>query len=48
MRSVRRTSLREKQLVAKADAIGEARFRETFDSAVDDELQVRLSYFEVP
>ncbi|XP_031768596.2 protein phosphatase 1 regulatory subunit 16A isoform X4 [Galleria mellonella] len=39
VRSVRRTSLREKQLAAKADARGEARLRETFDSAVDDELQ---------
>lgn len=40
VRSVRRTSLREKQMAAKADARGEARFRETFDSVVDDELQV--------
>nr|XP_049706660.1 protein phosphatase 1 regulatory subunit 16A isoform X5 [Helicoverpa armigera] len=39
VRSVRRTSLREKQLTAKADVRGEARLRETFDSAVDDELQ---------
>ncbi|XP_068618815.1 protein phosphatase 1 regulatory subunit 16A isoform X2 [Battus philenor] len=39
VRSVRRTSLREKQMAAKADARGEARLRETFDSAVDDELQ---------
>ncbi|XP_023946373.1 protein phosphatase 1 regulatory subunit 16A isoform X2 [Bicyclus anynana] len=39
VRSVRRTSLREKQLAAKADARGEARLRETFDSAVDDEYQ---------
>ncbi|KAL4712011.1 hypothetical protein ACJJTC_003678 [Scirpophaga incertulas] len=39
VRSVRRTSLREKQLAAKADARGEARLRETFDCAVEDELQ---------
>ncbi|VVD03236.1 unnamed protein product [Leptidea sinapis] len=39
VRSVRRTSLREKQLAAKADARGEARLRETFDSAVDDDYQ---------
>ncbi|XP_045520219.1 protein phosphatase 1 regulatory subunit 16A isoform X1 [Pieris brassicae] len=39
VRSVRRTSLREKQMAAKADARGEARLRETFDSAVDDECQ---------
>ncbi|XP_072947191.1 protein phosphatase 1 regulatory subunit 16A isoform X2 [Epargyreus clarus] len=39
VRSVRRTSLREKQMAAKADARGEARLRETFDSAVDDEYQ---------
>ncbi|XP_028042308.1 protein phosphatase 1 regulatory subunit 16A isoform X2 [Bombyx mandarina] len=39
VRSVRRTSLREKQLTAKADVRGEARLRETFDSVVDDELQ---------
>ncbi|XP_026316764.1 protein phosphatase 1 regulatory subunit 16A isoform X2 [Hyposmocoma kahamanoa] len=39
VRSVRRTSLREKQMAAKADARGEARLRETFDSAVDDEFQ---------
>ncbi|KAG6444746.1 protein phosphatase 1 regulatory subunit 16A isoform X2 [Manduca sexta] len=39
VRSVRRTSLREKQLTAKADVRGEARLRETFDSAADDELQ---------
>ncbi|KPI97270.1 Protein phosphatase 1 regulatory inhibitor subunit 16B [Papilio xuthus] len=39
VRSVRRTSLREKQMAAKADARGEARLRETFDSAADDELQ---------
>ncbi|XP_049874199.1 protein phosphatase 1 regulatory subunit 16A isoform X2 [Pectinophora gossypiella] len=38
VRSVRRTSLREKQMTAKADVRGEARLRETFDSAVDDEL----------
>nr|XP_026499047.1 protein phosphatase 1 regulatory subunit 16A isoform X2 [Vanessa tameamea] len=39
VRSVRRTSLREKQLAAKADARGEARLRETFDSAGDDDYQ---------
>ncbi|KAG7295946.1 hypothetical protein JYU34_021035 [Plutella xylostella] len=39
VRSVRRTSLREKQLAAKADARGEARLRETFDSVLDDDLQ---------
>lgn len=43
VRSVRRTSLREKQLAAKADARGEARLRETFDSAVDDAIQQGLS-----
>ncbi|GBP40081.1 Protein phosphatase 1 regulatory subunit 16A [Eumeta japonica] len=42
VRSVRRTSLREKQLAAKADARGEARLRETFDSAVDDDMQIKL------
>ncbi|KAI8426115.1 hypothetical protein MSG28_005070 [Choristoneura fumiferana] len=41
VRSVRRTSLREKQMAAKADARGEARLRETFDSVVDDDMQVR-------
>lgn len=40
VRSVRRTSLREKQMAAKADARGEARLRETFDSVVDDDMQV--------
>lgn len=40
VRSVRRTSLREKQLTAKADVRGEARLRETFDSTVDDDMQV--------
>ncbi|XP_048487563.1 protein phosphatase 1 regulatory subunit 16A isoform X2 [Plutella xylostella] len=39
VRSVRRTSLREKQLAAKADARGEARLRETFDTVLDDDLQ---------
>ncbi|XP_061378220.1 protein phosphatase 1 regulatory subunit 16A isoform X2 [Danaus plexippus] len=39
VRSVRRTSLREKQLAAKADARGEARLRETFDSTGDDDYQ---------
>ncbi|XP_061714981.1 protein phosphatase 1 regulatory subunit 16A isoform X3 [Cydia pomonella] len=39
VRSVRRTSLREKQMAAKADARGEARLRETFDSVVDDDMQ---------
>ncbi|KAJ8716007.1 hypothetical protein PYW08_013292 [Mythimna loreyi] len=39
VRSVRRTSLREKQLTAKADVRGEAKLRETFDSTVDDDLQ---------
>lgn len=39
VRSVRRTSLREKQLTAKADVRGEARLRETFDSTVDDDMQ---------
>ncbi|XP_041986897.1 protein phosphatase 1 regulatory subunit 16A isoform X2 [Aricia agestis] len=39
VRSVRRTSLREKQMAAKADVRGEARLRETFDSAADDDYQ---------
>ncbi|XP_063363115.1 protein phosphatase 1 regulatory subunit 16A isoform X2 [Cydia amplana] len=39
VRSVRRTSLREKQMAAKADARGEARLRETFDSVADDDMQ---------
>lgn len=47
VRSVRRTSLREKQLAAKADVRGEARLRETFDSAADDDMQVsNINYIQ--